>query len=103
MHLPPHLKQKYVARFDELIAEGERVVATLESRGNPDTAAILEWGTKCASLLTQILPKNHPRRSSIPNYGVQHGCHVTPPVHLPQLKAIRDDFVNGFLDDLGSQ
>lgn len=103
MGLHPKLRQKYTDRLDTLIEEGAKLVAELETRDHPPTAPILEWGTKCASLLMQILPRNHPRRADIPEYGVQLGCLVNPPNQLAQLKGIRDDFVNGFLDDLGER
>jgi hypothetical protein len=103
MALPPKLRQKLTERFDALIAEGETVVASLKNIRHAPTPPILEWGTKCASLLTQILPRKHPRFADIPKYGAEFGSHVNPPHQLPVLKAIRDDFVNGFLDNLGEQ
>ncbi|MCH8151883.1 MAG: hypothetical protein IH830_05875 [Planctomycetes bacterium] len=53
--------------------------------------------------MTLILPRNHPRRADIAGYGVQFGCLVNPPNQLPQLIGLRDDFVSGFLDDLGER
>jgi hypothetical protein len=104
MALPDRLKQKYLARFDALIEEGDRVVRSLDARPHDaSVAASLEWGTKCASLLTQILPRSHPRHADIQTYGVEYGCVTNPPRQLAQLRGIRDDFAHGFLDDLGEQ
>lgn len=103
MAMPPKLKQKLTERFDALIAEGEQVVESLREHGRPPTPPILEWGTKCASLLIQVLPRQHPRFKNIPEFGAEFGSHVNPPKQLPVLKAIRDDFVHGFLDDLAEQ
>lgn len=100
MSFPPQLREKYLDRFNELIVDGVTVVEELKNRNHQDTSHSMEWGTKCATLLMQVLPRNHPRRAELPEFGHPHGSAVNPRQQLAHLKAIRDDFANGFFDDL---
>lgn len=103
MPIPPQLRKKVLSRLDSLIAEGQPLAERTNYRTLADTQPVLEWGTKCASVLMQILPRNHPRRAELPSFGAERGSGVNAPMHLAFLKAIRDDFDAGFLDDLGTQ
>lgn len=103
MPIPPQLRKKILGRLDSLIAEGQPLADRTNQRILADTQPVLEWGTKCASVLMQILPSIHPRRKELPSFGAEYGSGVNAPKHLAFLKAIRDDFNTGFLDDLGTQ
>jgi hypothetical protein len=48
----------------------------------------------------QIMPSNHPRWKELPQFGSAFGAAVNAPAHLAILRAIRDDFDAGILDDL---
>lgn len=49
------------------------------------------------------MPRTHPRYSDIKTFGIETGCLVNPPTQVGLLKAIRNDFEHGFLDDLSEQ
>jgi hypothetical protein len=101
MPLPPHLRQKFSERFTELIAEGDAIVDRIRgSRSCSDTASIIEWGTKCASLLSLTMPRQHPRFADVKEFGIVRGCLANPPSQVGLLRAVKDDFDRGFLDDL---
>lgn len=110
MTLPPNLFSKYLARFDELINEGEEIdraslpeINFLDSHFNK----LVEWKVKCISLLDQVIPLKSAQRKLIEELkqseepmkvdyiyrGVLQRC-------LSYLKAIKSDFESGFLGDL---
>lgn len=110
MTLPPNLFSKYLARFDELITEGEEIdraslpeINFLDSHFNK----LVEWKVKCISLLDQVIPLKSAQRKLIEELkqseepmkvdyiyrGVLRRC-------LSYLKGIKSDFESGFLEDL---
>ena len=116
MGLPPRLQQKYLARFETLIAEGEGIHADMQvttsrheywdrtsdvrRKYQVDWGRFVEWRTKVASLLSNIVPEsnvNHRAVINIPNLSNQKGRLE---YGIALLKGIREDFTYGLLDDL---
>lgn len=117
MSMPPILRAKYLARFDELIGVGEHLLVTCDMEpklfdrrnlssnpANPfadsDRQAILEWQYSARTILGNTLPASHPSRSQVEDrtsfrsdkYGV--GSLVS------LLRASRTDFELGFFDSI---
>lgn len=119
MTVPLFLREKVGARLAALMAEGDSVASSIEPRKgtvvyndwtntthtNPDYEVMdgikgLEWMTKCASLLHQIIPSGNPQTKLIvefndPQFLTPDGCRYL----LAKLRAVKGDFESGFLDD----
>ena len=121
MTVPLFLQEKVAARLAALIAEGDSVAATIElcageiihndwldrhtTHKNPDYEVMdgvmgIEWMTKCVSLLHQIIPLANPNRKLVEEFGNHQfntpgGCRYL----LAKLRAVHNDFTNGFLTD----
>jgi len=117
MSFPPKLKEKYVARFDELVVEGRAILKGVEvipphSRGDVhimhttyrlDFKRLTQWKTNCLSLFEQVVPKGKTlldRVSAFSNARVEK-----PSVEfcLGTLEAFKADFERGFFDNLLTQ
>lgn len=123
MSLPSNLSAKYINRFNKLIQEGENVINSLTEvqvmdpepgyspiEGyEPDTESYVKWKTNCITLLNQILTKN-----SVHYYLVKEFISLKSVdedlvskefliAKVAKLKAIKDDFEEGFLEDLSLQ
>jgi len=118
MSMPPNLKVKYLARFDELIAEGLRVLQILsgerEGKSFASNQAALLAGlpvsqsseqylvlqNKIKTLISNVLPPSHPNRKNL-SFGIEpvHGCQSS----IALLRATRDDLDRGFLESLSAQ
>ncbi|MFY7896692.1 MAG: hypothetical protein ACOVP8_10700, partial [Phycisphaerales bacterium] len=103
MGLSPKLKKEYADRFDALVSEGAALRPRADRLSDSAAAAVVEWATKCASLLHLILPRDHPRRADLGSYGVAVGCMVNFHWQLGQLRGLRDDFNNGILDTIATR
>jgi hypothetical protein len=116
MTLPPRVFKKYLARFDELIQEGERIYKVLKDIPtfyfltadeviSPLTPQELEaqqklegWNVNYLSLLDQILPPRSVHRKSL-----DETVRLSSPLlntRISQLKGLKDDFHKGYLGDL---
>ena len=120
MTLPPSVFNKYLDRFDELIQEGERIYKVIKDIpthhfGTSDEVIIpltqqeleekqkLEgWNVNYLSLLDQIIsPRSAHRklvdekRERVANFS------STLNTRISRLKGWKDDFLKGFLGDLG--
>jgi len=109
MPLPGALNEKYLARLQELIDEGEsmpRIQADALDlpAGTPwefviDSSMFREWQTKVGSVLSQLVPHDSVHRQFVENC-----VKFAPDVGsldrmVPRLKGIKDDYVKGLLDD----
>ncbi|WP_434684792.1 DUF4145 domain-containing protein [Pseudanabaena minima] len=124
MTLPVNLQKKYVDRFDVLINEGEKINRQIKEDltngcNTSISSAAMQWKTSCLSLLGQILQKNNTHRNLIEEFEkFQIGSRSKAiAIHIDQqyvdtllmsetvgkLKAIKDDFENGFLANLSIQ
>jgi len=95
MPLPPQLHSKYLGRFDELIEEGDRIIEV-----EVDSERFRQWQVKCGSLWQQIVPEGsiHWRRLQ-QIVGWAASDHAVQEI-LANLRAIKDDYEKGFLDNL---
>lgn len=125
MSMPPNLKAKYLARFDELIAEGEQVVESIEKRtlggqmvdgyfgGTVKTRqfirtslnldAGMEFQNKSKTLFANVLPLNHPNRSRLEKPDSFRSDEMGIRSCVAFLKATRNDLEHGFLESLSGQ
>jgi len=113
MVLPPNLHKKYLARFDELIEEGEAIKEkALQMVGiriyDPAFQDLLEWKIKCISLLAQVVPQNHPYHNKwMDDLSVTQVHDDASGINtiacnrgLAYLRAISSDLEAGILNDL---
>lgn len=124
MTLPLNLQKKYVDRFDVLIDEGERIIQQIKedlTNGCNTTisSTAMQWKTSCLSLLGQILCRSNTHRDLIEEFeNLQIGSRNRAiAIHVDhqyidqllmsetvgKLKAIKNDFENGFLSSLSMQ
>jgi len=85
MSFPPKLKAKYLARFDELVAEGRAILPTIivippHSQGNVhvmyttyrlDFKRLTQWKTCCLSLFEQVVSKGNTLSNRIESFRFQ--------------------------------
>lgn len=123
MSLPPRLQAKILDRFDEMIGEGSAIyrdmkvvpgewrepfVRTQEAYKTPDRNVIewprfVQWRENSASLLDQVIPKSSIHRESIVGFLRLSNRRDHLEYGIAKLKALRNDFEHGFLDDLVHQ
>ncbi len=131
MLLPLELRKKHLARFDELIAQGETLYQQMrtvpggyresfihtqyDSFGGlgprqrlPDHYELapqpfMAWRTSCASLLDQILPAESAHRNDVEGFRNIRICPGHFDWGIGTLKGLRADYENGFLGDLIGQ
>jgi len=125
--LKPEMKQRYLARFDELITEGELIcgcVETYETKRRygkgidasgyhagynevvtqhetlKDMRRYDEWKTNCLALLHNIAPTSGPlaERINFINMAEANRRHIE--TCISTLKALKESFKEGFMDDL---
>jgi hypothetical protein len=116
MTLPKNLFNKYIARFDELINLGEAISKlmvlvpsydylnsyVLENNANFQT--LEKWKINCISLLNQCLPKDGIHQELINKLRrIEESDKYTLEICISSLKAIKEDFEQGFLGDLALQ
>jgi uncharacterized protein YutE (UPF0331/DUF86 family) len=122
MYLPPRLFDKYLNRFDELIIKGEEIQRNTRIErgdyypspfpqyigGEPgsrtpdkfiiDEDAFRQWNINIDSLLDQILPSNSIHKGKINEGYYDQKFKLESRISI--LKAIKEDFKQGFLGDL---
>lgn len=119
MSLPDNLKSKYLSRFAELIAEGEKIhkdiktdhkehrsidhSLSISTTHHIDWRRFVEWRTKVSTLLCNVVPKANVHYEAVSKFP-----HITNKKDhleygLSLLKAINEDFENGMLESLASQ
>jgi hypothetical protein len=119
MRLPPSILNKYLARFDELIQEGERICKVLKDISiaylwNQEevirslTQQELEyrhklpgWYLNYLSLLDQIIPPRSVHRKLLDGTERYFDDFEKLSTHAYKLKKLKDDFQKGYLKDLG--
>jgi hypothetical protein len=110
MPLPPQLQAKYLARFDELIQRGQVIYASIKTKQTPslsnevvDTEALNQWQTSYFSLLDRIIPQSSTQRKLLNPQEKTYSYKSALSKQIATLKAIREDFEQGFLEDLALQ
>ena len=112
MSLPPKLRSAVLARFDELIDEGKKLVAAAEVipphrsgsvfityttyDWNPQHLA--RWKTNCITLLTPFIAAGGKIKEQVDVFTETSGKKPETQYCLGILEALRDDFEKGFLD-----
>lgn len=127
MTLFPNQFKRYLARFDELIEEGEKIHQSIQIIPGeyyypkpylayfgdsplkaPDdyiienTEILKQWIIKYKSLLDQAIPSSNIQRKLIEEPGYSFDPKSNIENHLSALKAIKDDFEKGFLTNYQS-
>ncbi|HEX8372180.1 MAG TPA: hypothetical protein VF585_05345 [Chthoniobacterales bacterium] len=119
MSLPPQIEQKYHARFEELIREGQSIresVKTIPGEYYEDFVGrmqqhaptfemdwprVVKWRTHCASLLDQVIPEN-----SVHSSVAKDLLLITKTNQLDWavnvMCAIAEDIKHGFIGDLSA-
>ena len=125
MPFPPPLYEKLLRRFDELLDEARHLRETAtRKRGRArivslrtgevssrdpdyhvvDYDAYVRWVTKAGTLMGQLLGEGHPQRGIVAEFqGASKPLLSSLRKLIARLEATRDDFSNGFLDDLALQ
>lgn len=115
------IKAKFHARMVSLLSEAETVAASGQTRQgrarisymetgevasrNPDYEVVdsdklIEWTTKCATVLSQVIPCSNPNHKVIEEFRElrQPDGHIFRYL-VARLRAIKDDFEQGLFDD----
>ncbi|TVP66027.1 MAG: DUF4145 domain-containing protein [Nodularia sp. (in: Bacteria)] len=113
MTLHKNLVNKYLSRFKELIIKGENIVSPnflplpssrinpFQSDKNAQHIQLAEWKTHCISLLGQVLPRESVHKGIINDFRtLENHNKFLLEVCIANLKAIKEDFEQGFLGDL---
>jgi len=119
MPLPPKLQEKFLKRFDELIAEGDAIYKAIqfvqgrvhideiteEQYRDPDFyivdwQSVVKWRASCVALLSQIVAERHVLWDSVKLFSELPNAKDRVEWGISTLKAIREDFERGFLGDL---
>lgn len=119
--LMPNYSQKYLTRFDELIAEGQAMLQKIKLRPGeyysprgygslgeqpvqaPDEYVLdnsdnfKKWIINYKSLLEQVIPINSAQRKLIEEPGICWDVKNNIEIHIVALKAIREDYEKGLL------
>jgi len=119
MALPPQLKQRYLARLDEVIRKGEDVPVrdeqqvgsynyiTKETRYRPkkvvDWPTFVEWRTACVTILDQVVPQQSAHRATIDAFSSLGNAPDKLQFGISFLKAIREDLKDDHLNDVASE
>jgi hypothetical protein len=110
MSLPKKLKEKYLARFDELIATGENILNNpievpavfardaitgrsyidSEPSRQPKWSSLVEWRTKSATLLSKALKKGGVHENSASLFLGANAQNMEALISI--LRAIKDDW-----------
>jgi len=107
--LPKNLLNKYLARFDELITEGESIQKTIKVEPHDPTEqtmdyyAFIKWDINCESLLDQVIPSNSIHRKVIENPTRYYDSESKLKSIISILRALKEDYEKGFLEDLALQ
>lgn len=113
--LPSKLFSKYLARFDELIAEGEGISQAMikfSSENYPNAyinntnnfKTLAKWKINCISLLAHSLPVGNIHKGLINEFRrLEYDNIYFLEVCISNLKAIKEDYEKGFLGNLRLQ
>jgi hypothetical protein len=110
MPLPPQLQAKYLARFDELVQRGHAIHASITTKQTPyssseviDIEDLRQWETSYFCLLDLIIPRSSTQRKLLNQQEKSYSQKSALLKKIATLKAIREDFEQGFLEDIALQ
>jgi hypothetical protein len=116
--LPPITRQKYAERLAELIRRGEALPVSSKSVSSKswvtgettsrlvesvDWPEFVKWRTNCTTLLDQMLPTSSVHRLTAEQFKTIKNNRGSLQFGIQFLKAISEDFDQGFFDDIGIQ
>jgi hypothetical protein len=106
------LKEKYLKRFDQLIAEGEDIKKTkweikrtkpMKTTYHVDNSLFATWKVKIVSLFQNVIPLKNQHIEVVKGFNTIKNTYSNHLFMIDFLKGIYDDYEQGFLDDLTSQ
>ena len=120
MPLPPNLQKQYLARFDELIADGDAIHRAMrkapgrvrvqypdalvcERSGIVDVVdwpSFVEWKTSCVALVSQVVRRGTALERTVEGFQQINNNRANLEWGISTLKAIKEDFERGFTGDL---
>jgi hypothetical protein len=118
MPLPKKLKQKYINRFERLIEEGDSILSDITvipgkhyetwpgefskktDKLKIDWQRFVKWRTNAKTLLVNVISINNPQRNAAERFNSLKNSKDNLGYGVSFLKAIYDDFQEGFLDDI---
>jgi hypothetical protein len=122
MSLPEKLKSKYVQRFDELIAEGEKIHKDIRTTSKTyrnvfnsygdnkevtthhiDWQRFVKWRTNVSTLLCNVIPKANVHYEAISEFPKLSNKKDRLEYGISLLKAVKEDFENGMLESIADQ
>jgi hypothetical protein len=116
--IPPITREKYAQRLAELIRRGEAVTVSSKTERSEnwvtgkttsrqvetvDWLKFVEWRTNCTSLLDQMVPISSVHRDTAMQFNRIKNNRSSLQFGIQFLKAIAEDFDQGFMDDIGTQ
>jgi hypothetical protein len=116
--LPPITRQKYAERLAELIRRGEAVSVSSKTEMSENwvtgktTSRVVEtvdwpefvkWRTNCTTLLDQLVPTSSVHRVTADGFKTIKNNRDSLQFGIQFLKAVSEDFDQGFFDDIGTQ
>lgn len=119
MGIADRVKDKYLARLDELVQSGQAIPMQQHSKvvsGNYLTGErkyshynlaswpeFVEWRTSCIAVLEQVVPKASLLRNSVDKFDTLGNKPAELEFAVSFLKSVRTELQRGFLDDLTLQ
>ncbi|AHJ27845.1 DUF4145 domain-containing protein [Nodularia spumigena CS-584] len=113
MTLPEKLSKKYLSRFEELVAKGENILFKMllpvsqyhnnpyKINNNAHYRKLAEWKINCISLLNKCLSKENIHQGLINEFKrLEDNDKYLLEICISNLKAIKEDYEQGFLGDL---
>ena len=116
--LPPITRQKYAERLAELIRRGEAVSVSRKTEMSEnwvtgkttsrvvetvDWPEFVQWRTNCTTLLDQLVPTSSAHRVTADGFKTIKNNRYSLQFGIQFLKAVSEDFDQGFFDDIGTQ
>lgn len=113
--LPYNFQKKYIDRFNVLVEQGEKITVNNNENIAKDKGILAisplakQWQTNCITLLSHVLQGSNTHSQLIEEFhsvrlstfNLNNNIHISEAVG--KLKAIKDDFENGFLANLSMQ
>ena len=101
------MKEKYDNRFRSLIAEGKKVIASVEigmfGEQIVNRGSFVEWRTKVITLLSWFVKPKMPSAKTLDKYAQANNTQRCAQDMLSFMEAIYDDFKNDMFDSIQRQ
>ncbi len=118
MGITDRVKDKYIARLDELIQAGQGIPMKQHSELRSDFITgesnylhyklaswpdLFEWPTSCIAVLEQVVPKSSLLRKKLEKFNILGKESSELEFAVSFLKSVKTEIQNGFLDNLALQ